>query len=54
MSNTIAVARENGYVETIMKRRRYLPDINQQMLLLEDMLKEMQLMRQYKDRPQIL
>ena len=28
MSNTIAVARENGYVETIMKRRRYLPDIN--------------------------
>ena len=28
MSNTIAVARENGYVETIMNRRRYLPDIN--------------------------
>jgi DNA polymerase-1 len=24
----IAQAREEGYVETIMKRRRYLPDIN--------------------------
>ena len=28
MSETISLARENGYVETIMKRRRYLPDIN--------------------------
>jgi len=28
MDNTVAQARENGYVETIMKRRRYLPDIN--------------------------
>jgi DNA polymerase-1 len=28
MEDTIAYARENGYVETIMKRRRYLRDIN--------------------------
>lgn len=28
MENVIAQARETGYVETIMKRRRYLPDIN--------------------------
>ena len=28
MDNIIHVAREKGYVETIMKRRRYLPDIN--------------------------
>jgi len=28
MDGTVAKARENGYVETIMKRRRYLPDIN--------------------------
>ncbi|MBW6490745.1 MAG: DNA polymerase I [Lentimicrobium sp.] len=28
MENTIVFARENGYVETIMKRRRYLRDIN--------------------------
>lgn len=28
MDNTIAFARENGYVETLMKRRRYLRDIN--------------------------
>lgn len=28
MDNAVASARENGYVETIMKRRRYLKDIN--------------------------
>jgi len=28
MQNTISFARENGFVETIMKRRRYLRDIN--------------------------
>ncbi|WP_231863221.1 DNA polymerase I [Sphingobacterium populi] len=28
MSNTIEAAKEKGYVETIMKRRRYLRDIN--------------------------
>ena len=28
MDHVIAFAREHGYVETIMKRRRYLPDIN--------------------------
>ena len=28
IDDTIAVARENGYVETIFGRRRYLPDIN--------------------------
>ncbi len=28
MDNNIAFAREHGYVETIMHRRRYLPDIN--------------------------
>lgn len=28
MDSAIAQARENGYVETIYKRRRYLPDIN--------------------------
>ncbi len=28
MEQTIAFAREKGYVETIMNRRRYLPDIN--------------------------
>jgi DNA polymerase-1 len=28
MDNSIALAREKGYVETIMKRRRYLKDIN--------------------------
>lgn len=28
MDSTVAQARENGYVETIMQRRRYLPDIN--------------------------
>lgn len=28
MDHVIAFAREQGYVETIMKRRRYLPDIN--------------------------
>jgi DNA polymerase-1 len=28
MDKSIALARENGYVETIKKRRRYLPDIN--------------------------
>jgi DNA polymerase-1 len=28
MEKTIGQAREMGYVETIMKRRRYLPDIN--------------------------
>jgi DNA polymerase-1 len=28
MDHVIAQARESGYVETIMKRRRYLPDIN--------------------------
>lgn len=28
MDGTVAQAREKGYVETIMKRRRYLPDIN--------------------------
>ncbi len=28
MDNSIAFAREHGYVETIMHRRRYLPDIN--------------------------
>jgi DNA polymerase-1 len=28
MDNSIAFAREHGYVETIMKRRRYLSDIN--------------------------
>jgi len=28
MDNAVASAREVGYVETIMKRRRYLPDIN--------------------------
>ncbi len=28
MSNTIAFARENGYVQTLMGRRRYLRDIN--------------------------
>lgn len=30
MNNTIAFARENGYVETLLKRRRYLRDINSQ------------------------
>jgi DNA polymerase-1 len=28
MDNAVALAREKGYVETIMKRRRYLSDIN--------------------------
>ena len=28
MDNTVTQAREKGYVETIMQRRRYLPDIN--------------------------
>ncbi len=28
MDSAVTNARENGYVETIMKRRRYLPDIN--------------------------
>lgn len=28
MEKVISFARENGYVETVMKRRRYLPDIN--------------------------
>ena len=28
MENVISQAREKGYVETILKRRRYLPDIN--------------------------
>ncbi|WP_134089581.1 DNA polymerase I [Olivibacter sp. XZL3] len=28
MSNTIAFAKEHGYVETLLKRRRYLRDIN--------------------------
>ena len=28
MDETIAVARERGYVTTLMERRRYLPDIN--------------------------
>lgn len=28
MDDTIAFARKNGYVETILKRRRYIPDIN--------------------------
>lgn len=28
MDEAVKNARENGYVETIMKRRRYLPDIN--------------------------
>ena len=28
MDNSISFAKENGYVETIMKRRRYLKDIN--------------------------
>ena len=28
MDECVASARENGYVETIMKRRRYLKDIN--------------------------
>ena len=28
IDDTIAAARENGYVETIFGRRRYLPDIN--------------------------
>jgi len=28
MDESIAFAKEHGYVETIMKRRRYLPDIN--------------------------
>jgi len=28
MDETVAKARENGYVETIMQRRRYLPEIN--------------------------
>lgn len=28
MDNMIAFARENGYVETVMKRRRYIKDIN--------------------------
>ena len=28
MDKVISQAREEGYVETIMKRRRYLPDIN--------------------------
>jgi len=28
MDNSIAFAKEHGYVETIMKRRRYLKDIN--------------------------
>lgn len=28
MTDTITFARENGYIETIMKRRRYLRDIN--------------------------
>ncbi len=28
MDNSIAFAKEKGYVETIMKRRRLLPDIN--------------------------
>ena len=27
MDNVVRIARENGYVETIMKRRRYLPDL---------------------------
>ncbi len=30
MNNTITFARENGYVETLLKRRRYLRDINSQ------------------------
>lgn len=30
MNNTIAFAQENGYVETLLKRRRYLRDINSQ------------------------
>lgn len=28
MTDTIEFARTNGYIETIMKRRRYLRDIN--------------------------
>jgi DNA polymerase-1 len=28
MEDVVHIARENGYVETIMKRRRYLSDIN--------------------------
>src|SRR5690606_23056210 len=28
MADTIAFAKENGFVETLMGRRRYIPDIN--------------------------
>ena len=28
MENVVSQSREKGYVETILKRRRYLPDIN--------------------------
>jgi DNA polymerase-1 len=28
MENVVAQSRDNGYVETLLKRRRYLPDIN--------------------------
>ena len=28
MENVVAYSRDKGYVETILKRRRYLPDIN--------------------------
>ena len=28
MDHSIEVAREKGYIETILKRKRYLPDIN--------------------------
>tara|TARA_B100001250_G_C19450486_1_gene635775 strand:- start:332 stop:715 length:384 start_codon:yes stop_codon:yes gene_type:complete len=34
MSNNIAFARDNGYVETILGRRRYLNDINSRNALL--------------------
>lgn len=49
MDKSIQLAREQGYIETIFKRKRYLPDINSKMQSSEAMPNEMQSMPLFKE-----
>ena len=50
MDKSIAFAQEKGYVETLMGRKRYLPDINSRIMLCVALPNEMRLMHPYRAR----
>ena len=49
MDQSIRLAQEKGYIETIFKRKRYLPDINSRNAVSVGMQNETQSMLLYKE-----